>query len=57
MPEIVNPFIGDGPTTPYLGTAYESKHVGDFFDTSPYPADNPPDDGKYVLEAEASCSS
>ncbi len=30
------------------GTAYQSKHVGDFFDTSPYPADNPPDDGLYV---------
>jgi hypothetical protein len=43
LPETVNPFIGDGPKEPYLGTAYMSKHVGDIYDTSPYPADNPPD--------------
>jgi hypothetical protein len=48
VPEIVNPFIGDGPTTPYTGTAYQSKHVGDKHDTSPYPSDNPPEDGVYV---------
>jgi hypothetical protein len=48
VPEIVNPFIGDGPTTPYTGTAYMSKHVGDKFDTSPYPADNPPAIEPYV---------
>jgi PelA/Pel-15E family pectate lyase len=47
LPETVNPFIGDGPTAPYLGTAYMSKHVGDLYDTSPYPADNPPDTDEY----------
>jgi hypothetical protein len=48
VPEIVNPFIGDGPSTPYTGTAYRSKHVGDIHDTSPYPADNPPEIAPYV---------
>jgi Pectic acid lyase len=48
VPEIVNPFIGDGPSTPYLGTAYESRHVGDIYDTSPYPADMPPEIEPYV---------
>lgn len=48
VPEIVNPFIGDGPSTPYTGTAFRSKHVGDIYDTSPYPADNPPDIAPYV---------
>jgi len=48
VPEIVNPFIGDGPRTPFLGTAFRSKHVGDIFDTSPYPADNPPEIAPYV---------
>lgn len=48
VPEIVNPFIGDGPTAPYTGTAFRSKHVGDIHDTSPYPADNPPEIEPYV---------
>jgi Pectic acid lyase len=48
VPEIVNPFIGDGPTTPFTGTAFMSKHVGDIHDTSPYPSDNPPDIEPYV---------
>jgi hypothetical protein len=48
VPEIVNPFRGPGPTTPYTGTAYRSKHVGDVYDTSPYPADNPPEIEPYV---------
>ena len=48
MPEIVNPFRGPGPATPYTGTAYRSKHVGDVYDTSPYPADNPPEIAPYV---------
>ncbi len=48
VPEIVNPYQGDGPTTPYTGTAYRSKHVGDVYDTSPYPADNPPEVPPYV---------
>jgi hypothetical protein len=48
VPEIVNPFIGDGPAAPYTGTAYMSKHVGDITDTSPYPADNPPAIEPYV---------
>ena len=48
VPEIVNPYQGDGPTAPYTGTAYRSKHVGDVYDTSPYPADNPPEVPPYV---------
>jgi len=48
VPEIVNPYQGDGPTAPYTGTAYRSKHVGDVYDTSPYPADNPPEIAPYV---------
>ncbi len=50
MPEIVNPYRGDGPSTPYTGTAYRSKHVGDIYDTSPYPADNPPAIEPYVAK-------
>ncbi|MDM0075593.1 pectate lyase [Variovorax sp. J2P1-59] len=48
VPEIVNPYRGDGPATPYTGTAYRSRHVGDVYDTSPYPADTPPDIAPYV---------
>jgi hypothetical protein len=48
VPEIVNPYIGDGPTTPYTGPEYMSKHVGDIYDTSPYPSDNPPAVPPYV---------
>ena len=48
VPEIVNPYQGDGPSTAYTGTAYRSKHVGDVYDTSPYPADNPPEIEPYV---------
>lgn len=48
VPEIVNPYLADGPATPYTGTAYRSKHVGDVYDTSPYPADNPPEVPPYV---------
>ncbi len=40
--ETTNPFRGHGPTTPYDGQEYMSKHVGDTFDTSPYPPGNPP---------------
>lgn len=36
LPQVTNPYRGDGPTTPYTGTAYQSKHVGDVYDTSPY---------------------
>jgi hypothetical protein len=48
VPEIVNPYRGNGPTAPYTGTAYRSRHVGDVYDTSPYPADVPPDIAPYV---------
>ncbi|WCM87932.1 pectate lyase [Acidovorax sp. NCPPB 3576] len=48
VPEIVNPYQGDGPSAAYTGTAYRSKHVGDAWDTSPYPADNPPEVPPYV---------
>jgi hypothetical protein len=39
---VTNPFRGPGTRHPYDGKAYMSKHVGDTFDTSPYPSDNPP---------------
>lgn len=48
VPESVNPYRGNGPSTPYTGTAYRSKHVGDVYDTSPYPLDNPPEIAPYV---------
>ncbi|MES2941892.1 MAG: pectate lyase [Pseudomonadota bacterium] len=48
VPEIVNPYRGNGPTTAYTGTAYRSRHVGDVYDTSPYPADVPPEIAPYV---------
>ncbi len=48
LPAITNPYRGDGPQTAYTGTAYRSKHVGDVYDTSPYPADNPPDIAPYT---------
>jgi hypothetical protein len=51
VPEVVNPFIGDGPTTPFTDNTpehYMSRHVGDVFDTSPYPSDNPPVIPPYV---------
>ena len=48
VPEIVNPYRGNGPVTPYTGTAYQSRHVGDVYDTSPYPADVPPEIAPYV---------
>ena len=31
-----NPYTQDGPSTPYLGKEYMSKHVGDQYDTSPF---------------------
>jgi PelA/Pel-15E family pectate lyase len=52
VPEIVNPYRGNGPATPYTGTAYRSRHVGDVYDTSPYPADVPPDIEPYVKRAK-----
>jgi hypothetical protein len=48
VPEVVNPYRGNGPTTPYTGTAYRSRHVGDIYDTSPYPPDAPPEIAPYV---------
>jgi hypothetical protein len=39
---ITNPHQGNGPSTPYTGDAYRSKHVGDVYDTSPYDPQDPP---------------
>lgn len=48
LPETVNhPFLGDGPTTPYTGTEFISRHVGDFYDSSPYPYGTRPDTPAY----------
>lgn len=40
---VTNPFRGNGPTTPYTGDAYRSRHVGDIYDTSPYDPLTPPE--------------
>ena len=49
MPEIVNPYHRRRPDARrILGTEYQSKHVGDIYDTSPYPSDNPPAIAPYV---------
>jgi hypothetical protein len=39
---VTNPHQGNGPSTPYTGDAYRSKHVGDIYDTSPYDPLDPP---------------
>jgi hypothetical protein len=48
LPETVNPFIGDGPSTPYLGPDYMSRHVGDLYDTSPWPWSTRPTTPEYI---------
>ncbi|MFD9211543.1 pectate lyase [Streptomyces sp. NPDC059544] len=49
-----NPYRGPAPATPYSGTAYMSKHVGDTYDTSPYNPSDPPAESPYVpRESEA----
>ncbi|WP_157271007.1 pectate lyase [Azohydromonas aeria] len=48
-----NRYIGDGPSTPYAGTAYRSKHVGDRHDTSPYDPLDPPAEGDYAPQPRA----
>ena len=37
-----NPYTQDGPSTPYLGKEYMSRHVGDQYDTSPFQVANMP---------------
>ncbi|MFD7917803.1 pectate lyase [Streptomyces sp. NPDC059740] len=37
-----NPYRGPASATPYDGTAYRSKHVGDLGDSSPYDPADPP---------------
>ncbi|MFD4583275.1 hypothetical protein ACFWOY_02345 [Streptomyces sp. NPDC058423] len=49
-----DPYRGPAPATPYSGTAYMSKHVGDTYDTSPYNPSDPPAESPYVpRESEA----
>jgi hypothetical protein len=36
QPTFTNSYTQDGPSTPYLGKEYMSKHVGDQYDTSPF---------------------
>jgi hypothetical protein len=48
LPETVNPFIGDGPSTPYTAPDYMSRHVGDLFDTSPWPWATRPTTPEYI---------
>jgi hypothetical protein len=52
LPETVNTFLGDGPTTPYLGTEYMSEHVGDLYDSSPFIWRDRPDTPDYRNLAE-----
>lgn len=42
LPLVTNPYRGNGPSAPWTGTEYMSKHVGDIYDTSPYDAVDPP---------------
>ncbi|MGW8954058.1 pectate lyase [Streptomyces sp. NPDC055709] len=42
-----NPYRGPAPATPYDGTAFMSKHVGDTYDTSPYNPSDPPAEPPY----------
>ncbi|MFJ4922848.1 pectate lyase [Streptomyces sp. NPDC088725] len=44
---VTNPFRGPGSETPYDGTAYMSKNVGDLRDTSPYNPEDPPREAPY----------
>lgn len=37
-----NPYTQNGPSTPYLGKEYMSKHVGDQYDTSPFGSSQAP---------------
>ena len=49
---VTNPYRGNGPSTPYTGTAYASKHVGDIYDTSPYDPQTPPEIEPYVKKPQ-----
>ncbi len=44
---VTNPHRGPAPSTPYLGRAYQSTHVGDEYDTSPYDPRTPPAEPPY----------
>ncbi|KQV99771.1 pectate lyase [Rhizobacter sp. Root1221] len=48
LPQVTNSYRGDGPSTPYTGTAYRSKHVGDVYDTSPYDSLEAPEIAPYT---------
>ena len=50
LPQVTNPFRGNGPSTPYTGTAYQSRHVGDVYDTSPYDPLEPPEIAPYAKQ-------
>ena len=50
LPQVTNPYRGNGPSTPYTGTAYQSKHVGDVYDTSPYDPLEAPEIAPYTKQ-------
>lgn len=52
LPQVTNPYKGNGPSTPHLGNEYMSKHVGDVYDTSPYDAADPPRIDPYVVREQ-----
>jgi hypothetical protein len=52
LPQVTNPYRGNGPGTPFLGTEYMSKHVGDVYDTSPYDAADPPRIAPYEVKEQ-----
>jgi PelA/Pel-15E family pectate lyase len=50
LPQVTNAYRGNGPTTPYTGTAYRSRHVGDVYDTSPYDPKAAPSIAPYTVQ-------
>ena len=52
LPQVTNPYRGNGPSAPWTGTEYMSKHVGDIYDTSPYDAADPPRIAPYEVKEQ-----
>lgn len=48
LPQVTNAYRGNGPSTPYTGDAYRSRHVGDVYDTSPYDPELAPEIAPYA---------
>lgn len=50
LAQVTNPYRGNGPSAPYDGDAYRSRHVGDVYDTSPYDPQSPPAIAPYARQ-------